>query len=117
MLKHQDMNQKDIVLYFDGVFLTIQDKCNLLCRNMDPDQSSPLARSSLIRLCSFFLPLNICRSKAEIFQLFAYWIILHAFLSSADFFQNQLFSENSFSNTIGMSNSLTPYLARRLCWA
>ena len=25
--------------------------------------------------------------------LFAYWVILHAFLSSADFFQNQLFGK------------------------
>ena len=29
-------------------------------------------------------------------------------LSSADFFQNQLFSKNSFSNTIRVSNGLDP---------
>ena len=37
----------------------------------------------------------------------AYWVILHAFLKSADFFQNQLFfSKNSFRNTIRVSYSL-----------
>ena len=70
----------------------------MVASNMVPDQSAPLARSSLIRLCSFFLHLNICKRAlqnklAEIFQLFAYLIILHAFLSSADFFQNQLFKK------------------------
>ena len=35
--------------------------------------------------------------------LFAYWVIFHAFLSSTDFFQNQL-----FRNTIRASNSLDP---------
>ena len=34
------------------------------------------------------------------------WEIFHAFLSSADFFQNQLFLNNSFRNTIRVSNSL-----------
>ena len=41
------------------------------------------------------------------FLLFACWVILHAFLSSADFFQNQLFC-NSFRNIIRVSNSLDP---------
>ena len=39
--------------------------------------------------------------------------ILGNFLSSADFFQNQLFEKNSFRNTIRMSNSLDPDQARR----
>ena len=30
------------------------------------------------------------------------------FLSYADFFKNQLFSKNSFRNTISVSNSLDP---------
>ena len=34
------------------------------------------------------------------------------FLSSADFFQNQLFFKNSFRNTIRVSNSLDPDQAR-----
>ena len=33
-------------------------------------------------------------------------------LSSADFFQNQFFSKNSFRNTIRVSNSLDPDQAR-----
>ena len=43
-------------------------------------------------------------------KLFAYWVILHAFLSSADFFQNHFFSKNSFRNTIRESNSLDPLI-------
>ena len=35
-----------------------------------------------------------------------------AFLSFADFFQNQLFSKNSFRNTIWVSNRLGPDQAR-----
>ena len=34
------------------------------------------------------------------------WEILHALLSSADFFQNQLFGKNYFSNTVGVSTRL-----------
>ena len=34
------------------------------------------------------------------------------FLSSADFFQNQLFQKNSFRNTISVSNGLVPDQAR-----
>ena len=44
-------------------------------------------------------------------QSFAYWVILHDFLSSADFFKIHYF-ENSFSNTIRVSNSLDPNQAR-----
>ena len=40
--------------------------------------------------------------------LFAYWVILHAYLSSDNFFQNRI----SFRNTIRVSNSLDPDLAR-----
>ena len=42
----------------------------------------------------------------------AWWDILHAFLLSADFFQNQLF-QNSFRNTNRVSNSLDPDQARQ----
>ena len=41
-------------------------------------------------------------------------VILHALLSSADFFQNQLFLKNSFRTTIRESNSLYPDQARYL---
>ena len=41
-------------------------------------------------------------------SIFAYWVILHAFLTSAAFFQNQL-----LRNTIRVSNSLDPYQARQ----
>ena len=44
--------------------------------------------------------------------LFAYWVILHAFLSPADFFQNPFFSKNYFRNTIRASNSLDSDQAR-----
>ena len=40
----------------------------------------------------------------------AYWVNLHTFLSSADFFQNHFF--NSFRNTSKLSNSLNPDQAR-----
>ena len=44
---------------------------------------------------------------------FARWVILHTFLSSADFFSTSTFSENSCRNTIRMSNSLDPDQARQ----
>ena len=37
---------------------------------------------------------------------------MHAFLLSADFFQNQLFSKNYFRDTIRVSNSLDPDQAK-----
>ena len=40
--------------------------------------------------------------------LFAYWVILRSFLSSADFFSKSTFLKNSFRNTIRVSNSLDP---------
>ena len=39
--------------------------------------------------------------------LFAYWVILYTFLSPADFFSKSTF-QNSFSNTIRVSNNLDP---------
>ena len=44
-------------------------------------------------------------------QLFASWVILHAFLSSADFFQNQLLRE-ILSQIPSVSNCLDPDQAR-----
>ena len=43
----------------------------------------------------------------------AFWVILHAFLSSADFFSKSTFMKNYFTNTIRVSNSLDPDVARR----
>ena len=40
--------------------------------------------------------------------LFAYWVILHTFLSSVDFFFKLTFSKTSFRNNIIVSNSLDP---------
>ena len=40
--------------------------------------------------------------------IFDYWVIFHAFLSSADFFSKWTFLINSFRNTIRVSNSLLP---------
>ena len=44
--------------------------------------------------------------------IFAYWVIFHAFLSSADFFLIGLVLKNSFRNTMRVSNSLNPDQAR-----
>ena len=42
-------------------------------------------------------------------SLFVYWVIFHAFLSSADIFPSKsTFSKNYFRNTIRVSNSLDP---------
>ena len=38
------------------------------------------------------------------------------FLSSADFFRNQLLPKNSLRNTIRVSNSLDPDQARHFVW-
>ena len=40
------------------------------------------------------------------------WEILHAFWSSAEFFQNKFFQKKSFRNTIRVSNSSDPDQAR-----
>ena len=45
-------------------------------------------------------------------QLFACWVIFHAILSSAEYFQST-FSKNSFRNNIRVSNSLDPDQARQ----
>ena len=37
-----------------------------------------------------------------------YWVILHVFLSSADFFSKLTFSKTSLGDTVKMSNSLLP---------
>ena len=39
---------------------------------------------------------------------FAFWVILHAFLLSADFFLNSTFSEKPFHQYLRVSNSLDP---------
>ena len=41
-------------------------------------------------------------------QLFAFWVILHAILSSADFFSKSIFSKKSFRNTIRVASNLDP---------
>ena len=47
-------------------------------------------------------------------SFFAYWVIFHAFLSSADFFfSKSTFSKNSSRNTIRVSNSLDPDQAQQ----
>ena len=38
----------------------------------------------------------------------AYWVIFHAYLSSADFFSKYFFFKNTFRNTIPVSYSLNP---------
>ena len=43
---------------------------------------------------------------------FGDWVIVHAFLSSADFFQNHIFSKNYFRNTTRLLNGLDPDQAR-----
>ena len=47
-------------------------------------------RHDLLDTASVFVLLLICHST----QLFACWVILHAFLSSVDFFQNKLYQKN-----------------------
>ena len=65
------------------------------------------------------------RSKGEcgffffFLKFIAYYVVFHAFLSSADFLQNKLFEKkkkNLFRNTIRMSNSLDPD-SSGLIWA
>ena len=46
-------------------------------------------------------------------KLFAYWVILHVVLSSAEILSKSTFSKHSFTNTIRLSNSLDPDQARR----
>ena len=51
---------------------------------------------------------RLCEYTSWLCLLFAYWVFLHACLSSADFFSKSLFQKKSFSNTIRVSNSLDP---------
>ena len=49
-------------------------------------------------------------------ELFAYWVTLHALLSSADFFSKLTSLKYSFRNIIRVSISLDPDQARRFVW-
>ena len=51
--------------------------------------------------------------RAESAQLFAYWVILHAFCRLLIFFSESICSKNYLRNTIGVSKSLNPDQARR----
>ena len=62
------------------------------------------------KCAAFRLTCNIRKS----FRKFECCVILHTFLSSADFFKNHFFPKNSFVNTIRVSNSLGTDQARRL---
>ena len=57
------------------------------------------------------------QSQVEIFWVWLVnsgnWVIFHAFLSSADCFQNQHLLKKTFRNIIRVSNSLDPNQARR----
>ena len=56
-----------------------------------------------------FVPVNIFQSCRELLSIYYLLTLCFAcFLSSADFFLNQLFQKNSFKNTIRVSNSLDP---------
>ena len=48
--------------------------------------------------------------------LFTFWIIFHAFLLSADFFQSQCFKKNISGTDIRVSNSLDPDQAQCFVW-
>ena len=50
--------------------------------------------------------------RGTLYLFFAYWVILYAFLSSANFFKNLTFLKKSFRTTIRVSNSLDPDQAR-----
>ena len=56
------------------------------------------------------MSLLFCLKRWETLKLFACWVFFHALVQSAGFFQNSLFSKNSFSNTIrsGVLNHLDP---------
>ena len=80
-----------------------------------------LGSGSNIDLCvitkdkvEFLRPYDEANLKGEryVFNPFAPWEIFHAFLSSADFFQNKIMN-NSFRNTIWVSNRLDPDQAGR----
>ena len=54
-----------------------------------------------------------CTPHPDLLEFFACMVILHAFLSSADFLSKSTFSKTSFRNTIRVSNSLDPDQARQ----
>ena len=59
---------------------------------------------------------NKCDSQSGQFVIsfnFAYWVILHAFLSSADCFFNYFFFQNFLLGIPSVSNSLAPDQARQ----
>ena len=64
---------------------------------------TPLDRSNIIREREI---------RSQIYHIlvllcpFAYWVILHVFLSSADFFSKSTFTNIYFKKTIRVSNSL-----------
>ena len=63
--------------------------------------------------------MKILNSCGELRQLFAYWVIFMLFLSSADFFQNQLFQKKlsgmqSECQTVGIQ--ITPGALSGLIW-
>ena len=58
-------------------------------------------------LCTFSTGITEININS-LFYLFATCVIFLAFLSSAEFLQNQLFSKNSRRNTIRVSNNLDP---------
>ena len=49
-------------------------------------------------------------------SLFAYWVIFHAFWSSADFFSKLTFLKNLYRNIIQVSNSLDLDQVRHFVW-
>ena len=76
---------------------------NISVIRVDPDASHILQHFIWISIyCRFFKYV-----KGEFDS--TYWVILHAFLSSADFFFfKSTFPKNSFRNIIRVSNSLDP---------
>ena len=68
-------------------------------------RGSTIERTNILKIV--YLPL-------QDYLIFACLVSFHVFWSSADFLKKLTFSKRSFSNTIGMSNSLDPNQARRI---
>ena len=65
--------------------------------------------------CESRLTSSVSLNKnSDFFNFLPHCIILHAFLSSAEFFKINLFLKNYFRNTIRVSNSLDPDQARHI---
>ena len=62
-----------------------------MSNSLDPDQARHLSGLIWVQ--------TVCK---------VYLVNFHAFLLSAEFFQNQIFLKNSFRNIIRVSNSLDP---------